>query len=253
MVKVSEPSFQTYQRTFTQHIRNPKDHAKPANVPAKRMAIYTEIVYNNIEGTLASCFPVTKNILSAKKWQALVCGFLADFKANTPLFREVPQQFLQYLNTASLSALKLPPFLANLMHYEWVELALTTINVTAELTTPQDVLLDNLTVNLVLFLLQYDYPVHQISVNFQPKKAASTPTYLLVFRNNAYQIEFVELNPMTFQLVALLQSEKFSGEQALLKLADENPQIAKDIVLQFGEQTLVALAEKGVIFGTKKA
>ncbi|HNZ57140.1 MAG TPA: putative DNA-binding domain-containing protein [Methylophilaceae bacterium] len=91
------PAFQAYQRQFTQHIRDPKNQPQPANVPAKRMAIYTEIVYNNIEGTLASCFPVTKKILSVRRWQQLVRGFMAHHQASTPFFREIPEQFLMHL------------------------------------------------------------------------------------------------------------------------------------------------------------
>ena len=68
----------------------------------------------------------------------------------------------------------------------------------------------------------------------------------------------MELNPITFQLVSILQNANFTdtqitGEEALQKLAAENPQIAVEIVLQFGAQTLEELSGNGVILGTKKA
>jgi hypothetical protein len=63
----------------------------------------------------------------------------------------------------------------------------------------------------------------------------------------------MELNPITFQLVTLIKNSAFSGEQVLRKLAADNPQIATEIVLQFGAQTLEALSEKGVIVGVKIA
>ncbi len=248
-----EPSFQAYQRAFTQHIRNPKANPRPQNVPAKRMAVYTEIVYNNIEGTLAACFPVVKKILSATKWQALVCGFMADYRANTPIFREIPQQFLQYFSNLEPVSPKLPAFLADLMHYEWVELSLSAMDVSVVATAPQDILHDTLSTNPALYLLQYAYPVHQISVAFQPKKPAQTPTYLLVYRNTQHQIQFIELNPVTFQLMTILQNTALTGEQALQKLSAENPQINAEMLLQFGARTLAELAEKEVIFSAKKA
>ena len=251
--KAQEPSFQTFQRAFTQHIRNPKNNSLPSNVPAKRMAIYTEIVYNNIESTLSACFPVTKSLLSARKWQALVRSFMADYRATTPIFREISLQFLQHLAAAGTTKLKLPEFLPSLMHYEWVELALSVLDVTVEADTPQDILHAPLSLNPALHLLQYAYPVHQISVDFQPKKPAKMPTFLLVFRSKNHQIQFIELNPMTFQLVSILKSAQLTGEQVLQKLATENPQIAPEIVLQFGAQTLAELSDKGVILGAKKA
>lgn len=252
-IKATEPSFQAYQRAFTQHIRHPKTHARPMHVPIKRMAIYTEIVYNNIEGIVAACFPVAKNVLGAKKWQRLVRGFMANYRASTPIFREIPAQFLQYLNDANDASLKLPQFLASLMHYEWVELALSVMDVPTPAAAPEDVLCEPISLNPALFLLQYDFPVHTISASFQPKKPAETPTYLLVYRDAGYKIQFIELNPMTFQLVALLQHNTFTGEQVLQQLAANNTQIAAPIVLQFGAQTLEELCEKGVIFAVKKA
>lgn len=250
-------SFQTYQREFTQHIRNPKQYARPTKVPAKRMAVYTEIVYNNIEGTMAACFPVTKRILSARKWQQLMRGFLADYRASTPIFREIPQQLLQYIATHKQVSLKLPAYLPQLMHYEWVELALsaqdTRLNLNeAELVQPQQAVLGQIILTPAMYLLQYDYPVHQISPAFQPKKADEIPTYLLVFRNEAYQVQFMELNPITFELVAMLQRQSFTGEQALQALAAMHPHIAKESILTFGHLTLQTLKENGVIVGVKK-
>ncbi|HOY70690.1 MAG TPA: putative DNA-binding domain-containing protein [Methylotenera sp.] len=251
--KIQEPSFQAYQRAFTQHIRDPKAHSRPPNVPAKRMAIYTEIVYNNIDSTLSACFPVAKSLLSAKKWQVLVRSFMADYRASTPFFREISQQFLQHLAAMETTKLKLPEFLPSLLHYEWVELALSVLDVAVADNAPQDVLLAPLILNPALYLLQYAYPVHQISVDFQPKKPAKMPTYLLVFRNANHQIQFIELNPITFQLASILQNASLTGEQVLQKLAAQNPQITPEVVLQFGAQTLAELAKKEVIFSTKKA
>jgi len=251
------PAFQAYQRQFTQHIRDPKNQPRPANVPAKRMAIYTEIVYNNIEGTLASCFPVTKKILSVRRWQQLVRGFMAHHQASTPFFREIPEQFLMHLENVSLKDCKLPAFLPSLMHYEWVELALSvqagstnTDNIDAE----SDKLLEKpLVISPTLYLLQYDYPVHLISPDYQPKQKSAPPTYLLVFRNLEHQIKFMELNPMTFQLVALLQEESLTGQVALEKLAKSHPQISTEVIMQFGAATLAELKAYEVILGVKKA
>lgn len=245
-----EPSFQAYQRAFTQHIRNPKANPRPSNVPAKRMAVYTEIVYNNIEGTLAACFPVAKSLLSANKWQKLVRSFMADYRANTPIFREIPQQFLQHMATFSHINIKLPAFLPSLLHYEWVELALSVQDVSVPTEAPQHSLHTPLSLNPAHYLLQYAYPVHQISADFQPKKPAKTPTYLLVFRNSQHQIQFIELNQITYQLVMILQNARLTGEQALQKLSTETPQIAPEIVLQYGAQTLAELAEEQAIFAT---
>ena len=63
----------------------------------------------------------------------------------------------------------------------------------------------------------------------------------------------MELNPITFQLVALLQNESLTGQHALTKLANAHPQISAEVMMQFGAATLAELKENGVILGVKKA
>lgn len=253
----SEVNFQAYQRSFTQHIRNPNLNPRPAGVHAKRMAIYTEIVFNNIEGTMSACFPVAKSVLSPHQWQRLIRNFLADYRASTPIFREIPQQMLLYLATLQQKSSRLPAFLAQLMHYEWVELALSAQMVTAEpqneVTEQPSSPLDYIVLTPAMYLLQYDYPVHRIGDNFQPKKAEQTPTYLLVFRNRTDQIKFMELNPITFDLVTILQSQTLSAEHALKVLAQKHPHIAGENILKFGYLTLQTLKDSTVILGFAKA
>lgn len=250
------PDFQAYQLQFTQHIRDPKNQPRPAEVSAKRMAIYTEIVYNNIEGTLTSCFPVTKKILSKHKWQLLVRGFLAEHQASTPFFREIPAQFLLHLVNINLKERKLPAFLPEFMHYEWVELALsvqdTSVNFETIEANANDLLDWPIVFSPALFLLQYDYPVHLISPKFMPKQKPNVPSHLLVFRNLHHQIKFMELNPITFHLLTLLRDESLTGQLALEKLASVYPQISSEMIIQFGATTLTELKASGVILGVKK-
>ena len=115
-------AFQKYQLEFTAHIRNPAANKKPAKVKDARMAVYREIVFNNIFGSVSTCFPVCKSILGARAWKKLVREFFAQHQATTPIFREIPQQFLQFLKTTK----NLPDYFEQLAHYEWVELAVAS-------------------------------------------------------------------------------------------------------------------------------
>lgn len=251
----TEPSFQAFQRAFTQHIRNPKTVARPTKVPAKRMAVYTEIVYNNIEGTFATCFPVTKSLLSARKWQALVRSFMVDYRASTPIFREIPQQFLQHLQTANLSVLKLPAFLPSLMHYEWVELLVSTMEDTIvgdannmlSISPNGNLLTHQPAFTPTMQLLHYEYAVHQISHQYQPKN--KTHTQLLVYRDSTFTVKFIEINAVTYELLFQLQKESITCEQALTMTASKYSQVSIEHMMQFGLQILTALKEQGVILG----
>ncbi|MGB7816163.1 MAG: putative DNA-binding domain-containing protein [Methylotenera sp.] len=239
--------FQHYQIAFTAHLRNPSQHKKPARVADSRMAIYREIVFNNIFGSVSACYPVCKSMLGAHAWRKLVRQFFAYHQANSPIFREIPQQFLQFINDVK----DLPAYLQQLAHYEWVELAVNSQQTTPpKLSKKMDLLNEKPILAPANMLLEYDYPVHKISKRNKPK--TTEKTYLLVFRNNEHRVKFIELNPMTFQLLTLIQENEMTGKQALTKLAEKIGHPDTEAIIQFGKEILTDLANQQAIIGSIK-
>jgi len=239
--------FQRYQLEFTAHIRSPKTAKKPMKVPDARMGVYSEIVFNNIYNSVSACFPVCRTILSKSAWLKLTRQFFALHQATTPLFREIPQEFLKFITSVA----DLPIYFQQLAHYEWVELAVSLQTViTPKLSKKTDLLNENPILAPANMLLEYDYPVHKISAEFKPKKKEST--YLLVFRNTDFEVRFIELNPMTFQLLRLIQESKMTGEQALISLAEQIPHSETHAVIAFGLEILQNLIEQGALIGSVK-
>jgi uncharacterized protein len=238
--------FQRYQIAFTAHIRNPSVNKKPAKVPANRMAIYREIVFNNIFDSVSACFPVCNSILGVRAWRKLLRKFFANHQANSPIFREIPQQFLQFLKTIE----DLPDYFKQLAHYEWVELAVSLQQAEViKLRAKTDLLNEKPVLAPASMLLEYDYAVHKISKHHQPKTTEST--YLLVFRNNENQVKFIELNAITFQLLNLIKENELTGKQILTKLAKEIKHPDIDALTRFGAEILADLAKQQAIIGTK--
>jgi hypothetical protein len=83
-----------------------------------------ELFFGSLSGLLAGTFPVLHAILGAERWARLVRDFYRDHRCHTPLFLEVPREFVEYLGNERPMQLEDPPFLQELAHYEWVELAL---------------------------------------------------------------------------------------------------------------------------------
>jgi len=239
--------FQRYQIAFTAHIRDPNANKKPAKIAYSRMAIYREIVFNNIFGSVSACFPVCKNVLGARAWRKLVRQFFSNYQANSPIFREIPQQFLQFLTTVE----NLAPFLQQLAHYEWVELAVSAQqNTFINLSKKPDLLNEIPKLTPAHQLLAYDYAVHKISKRHLPKMIEST--YLLVFRNAENQVKFIELNAMTFQLLNLIEKNNLTGKQALTKLAEEMKHTDSDAIIRFGVEIFADLVHQQAIIGSTK-
>ena len=246
------PGFQRYQLAFTARLRDPKNQPPLAGVPGERMAVYEEIVFNNLFESVSACFPVARKVLGKRKWLKLNQAFMRDYSANSPLFRKIPEQFLQFLNNANpeLQAL-LPPYLNSLCHYEWIELFVAS---SPDTTKPENIEPDgdlgNRTpvFNPTMQLLNYDYAVHEISPRhkcIQPKS-----TQLLVFMNADDQVKFIELNNVTYRLISLLQHDEISGKQALTLLAKELHHPQPESIIEFGLSILEDLRSQGVIIGT---
>ena len=241
------PAFQAYQLAFSQHIRDPKSFDLPENSSPRGMAVYREIVFYNIEGSVAACFPVLKAVLGENDWLGLVREFVIQHACGTPIFREIPEEFLSFLNQLK----DLPPYVQSLAHYEWVELYLAYLDESVDALNV-DVnadLLDGLVVfNPALALLSYDYPVHQISPEFIPTLALETPIHFLVFRNEQDEVKFVELNSMTAALIADLQQGELTPRQALIGMASMLDFEVQAFV-SFGLGLLNDLKAQGAILG----
>lgn len=246
------PAFQRYQLQFAGHLRDPAGQSRPRGVAAKRMRVYTEIVFNNLYASVSACFPVARRVLGQRAWRKLVRGFFAQHRCHSPLFRQIPEEFLRYLDsldTAALSAL--PPFMKQLAHYEWIELALAVTDAEtdpAQVDPEGDLLAGRPALAPALALLAYDYPVQRISARFKPQQPE--PVSLLVFRNADDEVRFVELNAVTARLLGILQTEVSTGREALEKVAAELAHPEPQAVVQFGLGVLAELRAQGAILGT---
>lgn len=246
------PSFQQYQLSFTQHLRDPKRHKRPKGTAVVGMAVYDEIVFNNIFTSISACFPVAQKVIGKRRWLQLVRGFFRDYAADYPLFRQIPEAFIDYLKLLEPST-DLPDYLSSLCHYEWIELAVAANNQKIDwrtIDTDGDLLEGQAVFNPALQLLDYAYDAHKISPRYKPTVQVSTQ--LLVYRNAEDQVNFVELNLVTFNLIALLMEGKMSCREALQQISQELGHAKPESVLQFGLQMLEDFKRQGIILGVSK-
>ena len=237
--------FQRYQIAFTAHIRSPKTNKKPAKVIDARMGIYREIVFNTIFSSVSVCFPVCQSILGTHAWHKLVRAFFANHQATTPIFREIPQHFLHFIE----SRIDLPIYFQSLAHYEWVELAVASQQTAPiKLSDEIDLLNEKLILAPAHMLLNYDYAVQNICKGKLPKLKAKT--YLFVFRNAENKVKFIELNPVTFQLLSLIKCKQLTAKQALMRLADELNYEDVKVITMFGVEMLADLTRQQAIIGS---
>jgi hypothetical protein len=244
--------FQRYQREFTAHIRDPRLADRPKGVPARRMKVYNELLYNNLEGFLLACFPVCRKILGKRRWDRLVRPFFRDHACHTPYFRQIPEEFLKYLQEDWERPEDFPAFLPELAHYEWVELELDTSDRDAHLPAhdPEgDPLTGRPLLNPVLRVLAYRWPVHRLSPRFKPSEPPTQPTFTLAYRGADHRVRFTLVNPATARLLALLQERPgLTGREALALLESEMS-LPAGALQGHGAALLDDLRRQGAILG----
>ena len=127
-------AFKDKQYAFAAHIRDPENVAAPEGIESRRMAIYRKLFFNNLYNLLGTFFPVLRKIHSDAQWRRFVRGFMQHHQAQTPYFLQIPEEFLAYLQNEFESAEDDFPFLLELAHYEYAELALAVSEDETDLT-----------------------------------------------------------------------------------------------------------------------
>ena len=248
--------FQKLQTRLTAHLRDPEHAAAPDGIEDRRLAIYRELFYNNIEGFLCGAFPVLRQITDDAHWHRMARDFYARHRSADPLFQGLAEEFLSYLDNERGAVEGDPPFLQELAHYEWVELALSVAEdqLTPALADPNgDLLADAPLVSPVAWALSYEFPVHRIGPGFLPAAPGAAPTYLLVYRTRQDEVKFTEINAVTARLMALIEAApQASGRQHLLQIAAELG-AAPEAIVAAGHEMLLGLRARDVVFGTRRA
>jgi len=236
------------QYALARHVRDPAANPPPPGIEDRRLAIYRELFVNGIDSLLAGNFPVIRRTLGDDAWHALVRRFYAGHRCRTPLFTEIGREFVQYLEGRD----DVPPWLHELAHYEWVELALQISDEPLPPHDPGGDLLDGRPVlSPLAWALAYCWPVPRIGPDFQPGVPPETPTLLLVRRDAAGDVQFSELSPLVFRLLQLLEDEAIAdGRQVLERLAAEATASDTGVFVRDGLAMLAQLHREGVVLGT---
>lgn len=249
----NRPDFVRQQHAFAAHIRNPEENPCPEDIEERRMKIYRELFYNNVEDFMANAYPVLRQITPDERWHVMLRDYFANHLSNTPLFPEMPREFLKYLEYERKMHSDDPPFMLELAHYEWAELALSILDEKVDETkinTQGDLLEGIPVISPLAWLLSYHFPVHKISPAFQPKEVSGTQTHLVVYRDDSFDVHFMEINLVTARLIQLISDNTDNTGRALLQqIATELHHPQPDIVVHGGIEILNNLKKHKIILG----
>ncbi len=227
--------FKKVQFDFMAHIRDPDNNKAPAEIEDRRMGIYRELFFNNIEGFVASAFPVLKSLYNKQDWNNLIRQFFVEHDCKSPYFLDISKEFLDYISNDYIALDSDPDFMLELAHYEWVELALSTRKQDIkEKPLPTDKLQQSpLYLSNLAWPLSYQYPVQFISQDNIPDNPSEQPSYIVVFRDAEDEIQFVSINTMTALLLQVLAENPGISFQNLCDVISANaPHISLEVLMQ---------------------
>ncbi|HVV96594.1 MAG TPA: putative DNA-binding domain-containing protein [Rhodanobacteraceae bacterium] len=243
------------QHAFAAHLRDPERSPAPSDVEPRRMAVYADLFFNNVAGLLAANFPVIRSLHDGDAWRALVRAFYRDHRCHTPLFTDIAREFIRYLEDREDGASDEPPFLAELAHYEWSELALSLdeSDLAAIAHDPDGDVVDGIPiVSPLARVLAYRFPVHRIRPDFQPSEPPSQPTLILLVRDRADELHFLEIDALTALLFERLQANTEASGRACLGALLAELGRNDDAVRESGLAILTQLRARDALLGTRR-
>lgn len=243
------------QFALTRHLRDPAGEPPPPGIEDRRLAVYRDLVFDSIEGLLAGNFPVIRKLLGDETWSTLVRAFMRDHRCQTPLFPEIAREFLRFVETRAEHAQSGdPPFLAELAHYEWVELALQISEASVDdiAHDPRGDLLAGVPVlSPLAWPLAYRWPVHRLGPGYAPASPPDSPALLLLRRGPDGDVRFSGLSPLAFRLAQRLgESPALCGRAQLELLAREADADDVATFVEQGAALLEQMRDNGVVLGT---
>lgn len=247
------PKLAELQNQFCANIRDPDSSQKLDGVDVERMQVYQELIYNNVEDALLTVFPICHQILPEEKWHQWVRDFFIEYQAQKPLYRHISEEFLQYLLSLPLEAKY--PFLHELAHFEWIELALDNdahsfddLNIKITKNIADEVVqLSPLAWNLI-----YQYPVHEIDEDFQPTSVGEANTFIIAYRNSDDKLHFDVTDHFTHLILeACQENNRFTSTELLTNFAKQHQQDEQH-VRTLGLEILQRLQQQDIVFTVKE-
>lgn len=252
-------ALRTQQDAFSAHIRDPDRHPPPPGVDPRRMQVYRDLFFNNVSRLLAGNFPVIRRI-RGDAWPAMVRAFYRDHGCRTPLFPEIPREFLRWLEGSDGHE----PWLAELAHYEWIELALQISEAAVDdiahdrldapgTDTAAALLGGRPLLSPLAWPLAYAWPVQRIGPDFLPDAPPPAPTLLLLHRDASGRVRFHSPSPLAWRLLQRLdEAPALTGHAQLEALAAEAGVAADATFVREGTAMLLRWHREGIVPGIRR-
>ena len=97
-------------------------------------------------------------------------------------------------------------------------------------------------------IAQYTFDVQHISEDYRPETPTATPQFFCIYADFDDEVSFLQLNPLTAQVLAYIsQFESVQYEGLIAWLLEAYPTMEHDVLAQGCLELIVQLSGKGII------
>lgn len=204
--------FLATQTAFTRWLRHPEQTQAPAGIEQRRLDIYRELLFNNVTSFNEITFPVARALLPEALWTRLTASFFADCRCSSPFFYDISLHFRDHVASLDWPELTDFPWLRELLHHEWMELAADIAETAAPRAGHPGLPASDhtpLTLNVPVWPLAYQWRVHEWTTETRAETLTPSPVALLLWRDTNLDLRTHEVSPAAAYLV-----EQLSGDEA---------------------------------------
>lgn len=186
-----------------------------------RVINYRRLVYNVIDDTLRSAFPLTLSMLTDDEWDNLVNYFFSTHECRAYSVWKTAYEFYEFVNENEPGLKEKYPWLPGLLFFEWIEIEIFMME---DLEYPHSKKTGDWENSVIAFnpehkILGFEFPVHlkkPSEINLEDKGNY----FVLVFREkDSGRVQFVDLSVYFAWLIETLNENRIPLESALAEAA----------------------------------
>ena len=224
--------------------------ADDLQVRKERVHHYRRLVFNVINDSLQSAFPLALNLIGENEWTHLANHFFSDYKPQSPQVWKMPGEFCNWFFETQQPFRNKFPFINDLLLFEWKEVELYMMDDIPyeDYIAEGSWLQSRLVINPEHAILPVSWPVHL-------KKAKTIEEtdkgqfYILMFREReSGRIQFMDISAIYVLII-----ENLLAGNNLLDILDavhnQLPDISRPEMEKSSIAFLQKLTEKGFIYG----
>lgn len=191
-------------------------------VKEKNVGQYRRLVYNVVEDTLQSAYPLTFELLTTREWKSLVNRFFKEHACVSPQVWYMPRELYEFVTSKPSSLTRRYPFLAELLWFEWLEVQLYMMeDVAVEYRREGDFLTERLVLNPEHHLQYFSFPVHL--KNARLITLSDKGNYFLIVHRSPENgaVSFTDLSPAFVRMIELLAEKPMRMNEVLEQACQE--------------------------------